>query len=36
MVFILTQKKFKKKLENIVIKKLKKYMKDVPIYNCKV
>ena len=29
-------KEVQKKLENIVIKKLKKYMKDVPIYNCKV
>ena len=36
MVFIPIQKKWKKKIENIVIKKLKKYMKDVPIYNCKV
>ena len=29
-------KEMEKKIENIVIKKLKKYMKDVPIYNCKV
>ena len=29
-------KEVQKKLENIIIKKLKKYMKDVPIYNCKV
>ncbi len=29
-------KEMEKKFENIVIKKLKKYMKDVPIYNCKV
>ena len=29
-------KEIEKKLENIITKKLKKYMKNIPIYNCKV
>ena len=25
-----------KKLKNIIVKKLKKYMKNIPIYNCQI
>ena len=30
------RKDMEKKLENIIVKKLKKYMKNIPIYKCKV
>ena len=30
------RKDMKKKLENIIVKKLNKYMKNIPIYKCKV
>ena len=29
-------KETQKKLENIIVRKLKKYMDNIPIYNCKV
>ena len=29
-------KEVQKKLENIIVGKLKKYMKNIPIYNCKI
>jgi len=29
-------KEMQKKFENIIIKKLNKYMKNIPIYNCKI
>ena len=29
-------KKLENKVENIILKKLKKYMKKAPIYNCQV
>ena len=30
------RKDMEKKLENIIVKKLKKYMKNIPIYNCQI